>query len=129
MEQPINTKIYEGELASFWIDKDNILCALSKNTSRTLKKQKDNFTFIRQIIGDKKVCMLSDSTNANPPDIETRDYMEREMPTLFKAMAILSKSAIGEIFPKAFLVLNSYPMPMKYFSEEKEARDWLKQYL
>lgn len=129
MKQPDNVKIFEGELATFWFNEKGILYAVAKKTPRTLEKQKENFALIKQITGNKKVCLFSDSTNASPPNKETRDYMEKEMPNIFKAMAIVSKSVVGEIFPKAFLILNSYPIPIKYFNEEKEAAEWLKQYL
>lgn len=129
MKAPGNTKIYEGELATFWFDENGILCAVAKKTNRTLQKQKENYKFIKQITENKKVCLLSETTTANPPDKATREYMEKELPNYFKAMAVLSKSVLGEIIPKLFMTVNKQTIPIKYFTSVEEAKQWLKQYL
>jgi hypothetical protein len=124
-----STKIFEGELATLWFDENGILCALAKSVPRTLEKQKENYTFIRQITGNKKVCLLSDTTSSRPQDKETRDYMARELPNVFKAMAVISESVTGIFITNVFLTLKRQPIPIKIFSDEKKAKEWLKQYL
>lgn len=130
MKQPDNTKIFESELATFWFDEKGILFAVAKKTtSRTLEMQKDNFALIKQITGNKKVCLLSDTTNASKPNTETRKYMEKEFPYMFKANAIISKSVMGELYPKVSIILSNHTLTIKHFDEEKEAKEWLIQYL
>jgi hypothetical protein len=129
MTPPQNAEIFEGELATFWFDQDGVLNAVSKNISRTLQKQKDNYDFIKKITGNKKVCLLSDTTSGNPQDKETRDYMAAELPNIFKAMAVLSSSPVGHFTVNAFLALKDQPIPIRMFAAEEEAKKWLKQYL
>ena len=129
MKPPINTPIYEGELATFWFDESGILCAVAKSTARTVEMQKNNYEFIRQISGNKKVCLLSDTSSVTPPDKAIRENMEDELPKYIKAMAILSQTALGEIIPKLFINLNNQPVPIKFFNDEQSAKDWLKKYL
>lgn len=123
MKPPEFTKLFKSELATFWFDKNDMLCDLAKRAHRSLENQKENFAFIGQITGNKKVCLLSDATLASPQDNTTCAYTEKELPPLFKAMALLSKSVLGEIIPLAFLKLNSQPIPIKFFNEEKEVRN------
>jgi hypothetical protein len=129
MKPPPDVKIFEGELATFWFDENGILCALSKNTPRTLEKQKKNYEFIREITSNKKVCLLSDTTTSRPQDKETRDYMAGELPKIFKAMAVISGSVLGKLITNTFLVLKKQPIPIKMFSNEAEAKEWLKNHL
>jgi hypothetical protein len=129
MNPPEGTVIYEGELASFWIDENGILCARGKYTSRSLEKQEANYEFIRKITGDKPVCLLSDTTSSPPMDRATREYIASEMPKVFKAMAVISETPLGRMVANAFLAINRDPIPIKMFDNEKEAKEWLKQYL
>src|ERR1700756_1622539 len=122
MIAPANANIYEGYLAAFWMDETGILCANGKNVLRTLQNQKENYELIKQITGSKKVCLLSNTTNSSPPDKETRDYIEKQLPAFFKAMAIISQSAVGQIIPKIFTTVNINPIPIQYFTNEHEAR-------
>jgi hypothetical protein len=129
MKPGINDKLYEGELATFWFDENGILCALAKNTIRTLERQKTNYDFIRKITGNKKVCLLSDTSNSSPQDKETRDYIARELPGIFKAMAIISTSTMGEFSANVFIALKDQPIPILFCDTEEKAKEWLKQFL
>gem|GEM_PF-3329374 len=44
-------------------------------------------------------------------------------------MAVIFKSVKGEILTKVFFTLNNRSVPSEYFTEVKEAKEWLKQYL
>jgi hypothetical protein len=129
MTPPDNAEIYEGELATFWFDDNGILFANAKNTPRTLEKQIKNYEFLKQITGDKKVCLLSDTTNTSPQDKETRDYVAKEIPNIFKAMAVISTSVMGGFTSNVFIAIKQQPVPLKMFENESEAKEWLKQYL
>jgi beta-glucosidase/6-phospho-beta-glucosidase/beta-galactosidase len=123
-----HSKIYEGELATFWFN-DGILYALSKKGNRTLEAQKKNYELIREISKGEKVCMLADASNSSPHDKETREYIEKEMPKLFKAMAVVSSSAVGETITKIFRNLKQDPIPIAIFPDETQAKEWLQQFL
>jgi hypothetical protein len=122
-------KTFEGELATFWFDELGILCAKAKNVPRSLETQKQNYAFIRQITGNRKVCLLSEMTDSSPLDKETRDYVAKELPFVFHAMAVMSDSPTGKIIANLFLALKNQPIPIRMFSSELTAKEWLKQYL
>ncbi|MES2763725.1 MAG: STAS/SEC14 domain-containing protein [Bacteroidota bacterium] len=124
-----NATVFEGELAFFWFDESGILCAISKDTPRTLEKQQKNYVFVKQITGNKKVCLLSDTTRSALQDKTTRNYMAEELPHMFTAMAVVSDSVLGKYITNLFLNLKQQPIPIKFFSSEQEAKKWLKNYL
>jgi hypothetical protein len=129
MTPPPNAKVYEGELADFWFDDDGILYAVSKMTPRTIEKQKANYDLIREITGNKRVCLLADNTLTYEQDDPTRDYMAAEVPKVFKAMAVTSRTIFGKAVSDTFLYYHGTPVPIKTFNDEIEAKEWLKQYL
>ena len=128
MKAPSDAVVFEGDLATFWFEED-LLCAHAKSCGRTLEKQKENYDLVRRISGNKKVCLLTDVTSVSPQDKETRDYMAAELPNVFKAMAVVSSSVWGKFVTNLFLALKQQPIPIKFFSSEAEAREWIKQYL
>ena len=129
MQPPDNVRIYEGELADFWFDDFGILCAVSKKVHRTIEKQKANYAFIREITGNKRVCLFVDNTVTYIQDEKTREFSAREMPELFKAMAIISNSVMGKAAAHLFQYFHGQPIPISSFDNETEAKEWLKQYL
>ena len=129
MTPPANAKVYEGELADFWIDEGEILCAISKMVPRTLATQKANYDLIRQITGNKRVCLLADNTLTYEQDDETRKYMATEIPKIFKAMAVVSRTVFGQAVSDTFLYYHGTPVPIRTFKDEIEAREWLIQYI
>ncbi|HXC07076.1 MAG TPA: STAS/SEC14 domain-containing protein [Bacteroidia bacterium] len=122
-------KVIEGELATFWFDESGILCANGKSIARDLDMQKRNFALIREISAGKKICLLSDNTQSQAQDKATRDYTTKELPRLFKAMAIISNSALGLYSVKIFTNFNQQPIPIQFFDTEEEAKAWLRTYL
>jgi hypothetical protein len=129
MIAPQGAEITEGELATFWFDEKGILCAVAKDTGRTLQKQIDNYKLIREIAGNKRICLLSDATLSAPMDKQTRDYISKELPEVIKAMAVISHSATGSFTSIVFMSVKQTPIPMKLFDNEQDAREWLMQYL
>ena len=129
MTPPRNAKVYEGELADFWFDEDGILCAVSKMTPRTLEKQKANYDLVRKITDNKRVCLLADNTLTYEQDDDTRKLMADEIPKIFKAMAVVSRTVFGKAVSDTFLYYHGTPVPIRTFNDENEAREWLKQFV
>jgi hypothetical protein len=129
MTPPANAKIYEGDLATFWFDDDGILCAVSKMTPRTIENQKANYELIREITGNNRVCLLADNTLTYEPDDVTQEYMAGEIPKIFKAMAVTSRTIFGKAVSDTFLYYQGQPVPIRTFQDEKEGKEWLRQYL
>ena len=129
MNPPENAKIYQGELADFWFDENGILYAVSKAVPRTLEKQKMNYDLIREITGNEKVCLLADNSVTYTQDNHTREYSAKEIPSLFKAMAVISRTSLGKAASFLFQYYEGQPIPIMVFDNEKDARTWLMQYV
>jgi hypothetical protein len=79
--------------------------------------------------GIKEFGLLADNTATYTQDDATRAYSAEEMPKIFKAMAVISRTALGKAASHLFLYFHGESVPIKNFDNEKEAREWLKQFL
>jgi hypothetical protein len=126
---PYNTESFDGELATYWFDNDGILISVSKKIKRTLENTTANFTLVKQITKNKKVPLLIYLTKSAVPSKQTRKFVAEVLPTVYTAMAMVSKSRIGKMVINVLFKLKPPPIPMKTFASDKEAKQWLKQYL
>ncbi|HWY12347.1 MAG TPA: STAS/SEC14 domain-containing protein [Bacteroidia bacterium] len=130
MKPPENAKVYEWDTSTFWFDESGIFCSISKKTPpQSLDEVKKSMEELYKIIGGKKVCMLLDVTYSAESTKETRDYAAVEFPKFVKAIAMLSQSALGKMMANLFFSIKAQPYPVKMFTDENEAKAWLKQYL
>jgi hypothetical protein len=130
MIPPKNAKVIELPTSTIWFDEDGILYSIAKKLPpQTLEEAKKTMEVFREIIGGKKVCLLSDNTDSPSVNKEMRDYAAEVIPEVVKAIAILSRSSVGRMAANLFFSLKKQPYPIKFFESEDEARQWLKQYL
>ncbi len=129
MEIPKNNTLYEHQMATFWFDKDGILYSVSKGGPRTIELMDDYIAFVKTIINDAKVCIVTDISKASPMDKKTRDHSALELQKVYKAMAIIAQTRVGEMIGKVFLQLDEQPYPTAMFTDEEQAIKWVKQYL
>ena len=130
MEPPKNIKIFEWETSRFWFDEKGILCSVSKKVNpQSLEETKLIVSNFKKIIGNRKVCILLDVTNSSEASKEVRDYAAVEFPKFVKAMAMISKSALGKMLANLFFSIKTQPYPSKMFNNEEDAKEWLQQYL
>lgn len=130
MQPQPNAEIVETPIFTMWLDEFGILCFLSKkHPPQTLEVSKKLFAEIRKISKGQKRCMLMDLTNFQMPGKESRDYGAIELPTMVTAIAFLSNSILGAWVANAFFIIRPQTYPTKMFTNEQEAREWLKQYL
>jgi hypothetical protein len=125
----VNNEIWQGELSDYRMDADGILYGTSKESARTIQKLKKDFSLVKEITGNKKVCFILDNTNTKGYDIATLKYSLNEIPKIYKAIAFISRSATGKIVSSFFLQLySSETFPVQIFENENHAREWIKQY-
>lgn len=130
MVPPENAKIIELPNSIIWFDENGILCSIAKKIpQQTIEEAKKTMEELRKITGGKKVCLLSDSTDSPPANKEMRDYAAEAIPEVTKAVAIISRSAVGKMAANLFFSIKKQPYPVKMFNDEIEAKEWLKQYL
>lgn len=130
MEIPADVEKVEFATSIAWVDKDGILCSISKKVpAPSIEESKKELELFKKHFGDKKHCMLLDITNSAPTSKEARDWGAIELAKLIKALAMISNSALGKMVANLFFGLKPPPYPTKMFTNEKEAKEWLKQYL
>lgn len=128
MNPPANTQIFEGEIATYWMDSDGILYSLSKSTTRTVKNISENIALVKQITGGKRAPLLIYLANSPVPDKETQKFSAEQLPNVYKAMAMVSKPGLAKFIMNLLFAFKPPTIPMKSFSDDVQAKEWLKQF-
>src|SRR5205809_8135183 len=129
MTLPENRELIKGEIADYQLDNDGILYSYSKSPKRTVKSITENITLVKKITGNKKVPLLIYLSNSPVPDKETRKFSTEQLPHVYTAMAMVSKPGLAQFIMNLLFSLKKPPIPMKSFTDDQEAKEWLKQYL
>ena len=129
MKLPNNTSLIKGEIADYFLDADGILYSYSKPPKRTVKNISENVALVKQITGGRKVPLLIYLSKSSMPDKETRKFSAEQLPNVYTAMAMVSTGGLAQFIMNILFKFKTPPIPMKSFSDDKEAREWLKQFL
>jgi hypothetical protein len=129
MQTSPNQPLLKGEIADYWLDPEGILYSYSKSVKRTVKNISENVTLVKQITGNKKVPLLIYLSNSPVPDKETRKFSTEQLPQIYSAMAMISPPGLSKLIMNLLFKFKPPPIPMKSFSNDVEAREWLKQFL
>ena len=125
---PTDREIFEGEIATYWIDDDGILVSKSKSPRRTVENIKGNIALVNRITNNRKLPLLIYLCSSPIPDKATRKFVNEQLPHLYKAMAMVSKHGLASFIMSFLFRFKPPPIPMKNFTDDKEAREWLKQF-
>lgn len=128
MKVPAGKEVFEGEIADYFVE-DGILVSLSKSPRRTVENISGNIALVKRITGNKKVPLLIYLSPSPIPDRETRKYVNEQLPHVYSAMAMISKPGLSKFIMNFLFRLKTPPIPMRNFTDENEAKKWLKQYL
>lgn len=126
MDKP---ELIKGEIADYHYGDDGILYSYSKSTLRTVKTISENIALVKSITGNKIVPLLIYLSDSPVPDKETRRFSTEQLPKVYKAMAMVSKPGLSKLIMNILFRLKTPPIPMKSFTNDQEAREWLKQYV
>jgi hypothetical protein len=127
MNIPKNAKIYDTPLTTCWMGDDGIVYSVSKPNERTIANYEILFDVYAELSenGKKKFCIIGDITDAKPLEPEVRKFVEVETAKYIRAMALVSKSTLGEAIGSVFKLLSSNPYPIATFDNYAEALRWL----
>lgn len=125
---PTDKQTYESEIATYWFE-DGILVSLSKNPKRTVELIKSNVEVVKRITNNKPAPLLIYLSNSPVPDKETRKLSTEMLPVIYKAMAMVSKPGLAKFIMNILFALKPPPIPMKSFTNDKEAKEWLKKFV
>ena len=128
MIPPTDRQIFEGEIATYWFD-DGILVSLSKSPQRTVENITNNVALVKSITNNKPVPLLIYLSNSPVPDKATRKFSTEQLPVIYSAMAMVSKPGLAKFIMNILFRLKPPPIPMKSFTDDKAAKEWLRNYL
>jgi hypothetical protein len=122
---PTDRPVYEGEIATYWFD-DNILVSLSKSPKRTIENISGNVALVKKITNNTPVPLLIYLSDSPVPDKATRQFSTEQLPVIYSAMAMVSKPGLSKFIMNILFSLKPPPIPMKSFSDDEEAKAWLR---
>ena len=129
MNPPEDIALIKGEIADYYYSPEGILYSYSKSPKRTVKNISENIALVKQITGGKKVPLLIYLSNSPVPDKETRRFSTEQLSNVYAAMAMVSKGGLAQFIMNILFKFKPPPIPMKSFSNDEEAKEWLKQFL
>lgn len=120
-------KKLETEDVFFSIEKEILICSYKPHleidiaTAKRIIKDRERFT------EGKSYPVLIDFTNMKLVTKEARDYMNSPEGGLKGLLggAFLSKSVVATLFINLYLKVSTPIIPAKFFTDRKEAMDWL----
>lgn len=124
-----NMELIKGEISDYYYSPDGILYSYSKNPKRTVKNISENVALVKQITGGKKVPLLIYLSKSPVPDKETRKFSSEQLPNVYTAMAMVSSGGLAQFIMNILFKFKPPPIPMKSFSDDEEAKEWLKQFV
>ncbi|MFN8114566.1 MAG: STAS/SEC14 domain-containing protein [Bacteroidia bacterium] len=119
--------LIEGEIADYKFH-EGILYSYSKSPKRTVKNISENIALIKQITNNQTVPLLIYLCDSPMPDKETRKFSTEQLPKVYKAMAMVSKPGLAQLIMRVLFKLKTPLIPMKSFSNDIEAKEWLQQF-
>ncbi len=128
MTIPTDRPVFEGLIASYWFEQ-GILISLSKPIKRTVELIAGNVELVKKITGSKPVPLLIYLSASPVPDKATRQFSSEQLPVIYSAMAMISKPGLSKFIMNILFSLKPPPIPMKSFSNDTEAKEWLKQFV
>ncbi|HEX5169072.1 MAG TPA: STAS/SEC14 domain-containing protein [Cyclobacteriaceae bacterium] len=129
MKPPDNIPLIKGEIADYYLDNDGILYSYSKNPKRTVENIKANVELVKQITNNKRVPLLIYLSDSPVPDRQTRQFSTEQLPLVYSAMAMVSKPGLAKLIMNILFKFKTPPIPIKTFTNDKRAKEWLRQYV
>ncbi len=126
---PIDRQTWESEIATYWFDDNGILVSLSKAVLRTVANISSNVDLVKSITNNKPVPLLIYLARSPVPDKQTRQFSTEKLPEIYSAMAMVSKPGLSHFIMKILFGIKSPPILMKSFTDDKAAKEWLKQFV
>ena len=129
IQKPSDRQTWEGEIATYWFDDNGILVSLSKSTLRTVENISANVRLVKSITNNKPVPLLIYLASSPMPDKQTRKFSTEQLPVIYSAMAMISKPGLSKFIMNILFGVKPPPIPMKSFTDDIAATEWLKQFL
>ncbi len=131
MTTTIPEKAIELRTYYTWMGEDGIgRTVVKKNSEVTFADAKENSAAVNSLCQGTKFPLLIDSRDIKSIEKQARDYFSlKGRESNVNSFAIIIASPLSRIVGNFFMGLNKPTVPVKLFTDEREAISWLKQYL
>lgn len=132
MIPPPNVKLHDFPSSTVWLDEDGIVYSIPKLNAPVPTKEEsmEILKKFRELIGNKKCCFISQTNGSDKlPPKEDREWVALELEAITKAMAVVYVSPLGRMMANLFFGLRPSSYPVKFFSNQHAAYEWIKQYV
>lgn len=129
MQPPDKIQLIKGEIADYFYSPDGILYSYSKNPKRTIQNISENIALVKSITGNKIIPLLIYLSNSPVPDKATRKFAAEQLPNVYSAMAMVSKPGLSKFIMNILFSLKPPAIPVKSFTDDLKAKEWLTQFL
>jgi hypothetical protein len=126
LQLPKGKNIIETPIAYFWSDEEGIWYSVGRRNGRTLENVKESIKILKSKIGNKKICLISDTSKSSYYSIEMREELNRSLSKIIKAIALVPCTPTGKMLA-TILFNRKTEFPTKIFNNLNEAKEWIKQ--
>lgn len=90
-------KVTETPSSKYWLDSSGVLYLVMNGGNVSIDEHKKLSVNFKQNYGGKKYCAIIDISSFSSVSKELRDFNANELPTLFHAIAFVSRSPLGSM--------------------------------
>ncbi|MCW3101837.1 MAG: hypothetical protein JWO09_277 [Bacteroidetes bacterium] len=129
MTPPASAQVFETANNSHWYEGELLCIVTRKAPAIAFDEHRKRSEAFKSALNGKKICAVIDITNSSITSAENREYNQQVLPEIFKAIAFVSQTALGKMLVNLYLGMQPPPFPTKVFSNDKDAKAWIAQYL
>src|SRR5437868_6871967 len=89
LKLPDDKEIIDTPIAHFWFDENCILYSIAKPEPGNIEIIRESMGILKSKIGNKKVCLISDTSQTSYYTVEMREELARSLAPLLKAIALV----------------------------------------
>ena|ERR1700757_5121274 len=127
LKLPDDKEIINTPIGYFWFDELGILYSIAKPNPRTLENIRESIHVLKTKTGDKKVCLISDTSKTTYYTIEMREELARLLSPMLNAIALVPCTAVGKTMASILFMRNT-GFPAKIFTKLEDAKNWIRNY-
>ena len=128
----MNNLMIETRTTKIWLDDNDIIRIVTKPgiTKQTLSDAVENMDALEKVRLGRKRPLFVDIRGAMSTDAQGRKHYSRpELVDHFTSCAFIVDSPLSRVIGSLFLGMNKPPFPVRLFTSEADAINWLKGYL
>jgi hypothetical protein len=132
MVPPKDAKIIDWPTSTMWYDELGILYSKPKpyRGVQSREEGRKQVAEFKKLFGADKKCMILETDHSSPPPKkEDREWIAAELESITRAMAIITVSPLAKMMANLFFGFKPASYPLKFFTNEVEAKEWIKKYL